>query len=218
MKLPSELTRMKVVLRPFTTARYFKANRTPKLQIGCGGNVVPGWLNGDKFDSRADIYLNAYHRLPFPDECFEYLYCEHLLEHIAIDKVRQFLSEMLRVTRRHGLCRLTVPDLELFATKYLQRDDAFFRPYLEKYQEKTRRGEGKCWIVRTNGAAFITLANLRFFHHRWMYDFDTIRACGEAVGFSRAIKQRFRHGLSEEVAALDRAHRESETLYVDLVK
>jgi SAM-dependent methyltransferase len=218
MRLPSELTRLKVFLRPFVARRYLREHAVRRLHIGCGDHLVPGWLNADKFDSRADIYLNVYGRLPFADDTFDAVYCEHVLEHVAIEKVRHFLAEVRRVLRPGGVFRVTVPDLEMFAARYVARDDGFFRPYIDMYQERAARGVRKTWIVRTNGAAFMTLANYRFFQHRWMYDFETIKACGEAVGYGRAVKQCFRQGLCAATAALDREFRRSETLYVDLVK
>jgi predicted SAM-dependent methyltransferase len=218
VKLPSELTRVKVLVRPFRVARYLRSSPEPKLHLGCGEHVVPGWLNADKFDSRADIYVDVYYRLPFDDCTFSLIYAEHLLEHVKIEKVRHVLSEARRVLKPHGIFRLTVPDLELFAKKYVAKDAQFFRPYLEKYAAETAAGRTKSWVVRTNGAAFMTLANRRFFHHRWMYDFETVAACSAAVGFSQAVKQRLGQSLSPEAARMDLAHRESETLYVDLVK
>ncbi len=218
MRIPSELTRVKVALRPLITRRYFKTHPVPKLQLGCGDQIAAGWLNADKFDSRADIYLNTYGRFPFRDESFKYVYAEHLLEHLAIHKVRHFFSEVFRVLESEGVARLTVPDLELFARNYVGRNDEFFRPIVTRHRDWTSGGDEKSWIVRTNGAAFMSLANIRFFHHRWMYDFETIERCALAVGFAKALKQQFRVGISSDVASLDRAHRKSETLYVDLIK
>jgi predicted SAM-dependent methyltransferase len=217
-RLPSELARIRIVLRPLAVARYLRGSPAPKLHLGCGEHVVPGWLNADKFNSRADIYLDVYRRLPFADRSFDLIYAEHLLEHVKIEKVAHVLSEALRVLKPAGLFRVTVPDLEMFARKYVEKDDGFFRSYLEKYAAATAAGERKTWIVRTNGAAFMTLANRRFFHHRWMYDFETVEACGKAVGFSRTVRQRFGQSISAEAAGMDLPARESETLYVDLVK
>ncbi len=189
-----------------------------RLHLGSGPNVVPGWLNADKFNSHADIYLDVYHRFPFPNGCFEAIYAEHLFEHIKIEKVRHFLSETLRVLKPKGVLRLSVPDLELFAHKYVERDHEFFAPYLEKYENRRAEGRSKYWIVRTYGAVFMSLANQRFFHHRWMYDFETIEACARAVGYAQVIKQQYGKSTRQDTAAMDKEERQHESVYIDLVK
>ena len=140
------------------------------------------------------------------------------MEHVRIDKIRLLLSEVLRILKPGGMFRVTVPDLELFAHKYVEGDHAFFEPYLENHKRERENGKEKHWLVRTHGSAFMSLCNLRFHHHRWMYDFETVRALAEEVGFSKAVKQSYGVSLDEEAAKLDDAGRSHETLYVDLVK
>lgn len=217
-KLPSELTRVLVLVRPFKIKQYLKSHAEPKLHLGCGPKYKEGWLNADKFDSRADIYLNGYKRMPFNDNTFQYLYSEHTLEHLRITKIKFFLEECHRVLKPGGIFRITVPDLELVARKYVEKDQEFFRPYLEKYEPQRKQDKAKYWLVRTPGGVVNTLATKYFHHHRWFYDFDTLSQCCQEVGFEKVERKSFQDSEVPALATMDWAHRKHETLYMELTK
>jgi predicted SAM-dependent methyltransferase len=212
----SELARLKVLTRPFVRRRYLAGTDAPKLHLGCGPRVEPGWLNADKFDARADIYVNAYNRLPFADGTFAIVFCEHMIEHLRIDKVPSFLREVHRVLRPGGLFRVTCPDLGLFIAKYAAGDHTFFEPIVAQCREKlAKTNDPRYWLVRGPGSAFMSRAY--FHHHRWLYDFDTLAACLREVGFTDVVQQAYGRSLVG-AAALDNPERAFESLYVDAVK
>ena len=217
-KLPSELTRILAIVRPFKINKYLKENTDPKLHIGSGLNYKEGWLNADKFDSGADIYLDGYQRMPFKDKTFNYLYSEHTLEHMKITKVQFFLEECMRVLKPNGIFRITVPDLEIFATKYVERDGEFFKPYLDKFEPRSRNGKSKYWMVRSYGGILNLIGTKYFFHHRWFYDFETLEKCCKEVGFQKIERKSFRESKIEFLGQMDRETRKHETLYIELSK
>jgi predicted SAM-dependent methyltransferase len=216
--LSGELARLRVFFRPFAVAKYLKNTQDPKLHLGCGSKVVPGWLNADKFKSNADIYLNLTARFPFCDDTFNAIYSEHTLEHIPTDQVPQLLAECRRVLRPGGLLRLTIPDLDIYAAKYVAGDRAFFEPVIRKYAQNIKRNRKKYWLVRSPGGVFMSRAVHRFYHHQWMYDFETLKSCLEELSFSKVVKQSCGKSLKPEVGAMDREDRSFETLYVEAVK
>ncbi|MCX5786586.1 MAG: methyltransferase domain-containing protein [Elusimicrobia bacterium] len=216
--LTGELVRLRVFLRPFAVAKYLKSARDPKLHLGCGSKVVPGWLNADKFKSNADIYLNLNARLPFRDNAFTAVYSEHTLEHIPTDHVPHLLAECRRVLKPGGILRLTVPDLGIYAAKYVAGERAFFEPIIRKYAENMKKNRKKYWLVRTPGGVFMSRVVQRFYHHRWMYDFETLSGCLAEIGFSKVLKQSCGKSLRPDVGAMDGEHRSFETLYVEAVK
>ena len=216
--LKGELVRLRVFLRPFAVAKYLKSVPEPKLHLGCGSKVVPGWLNADKFKANADIYLNLNARFPFRDNTFTAIYSEHTLEHIPTDHVPALLAECRRVLKPGGLLRLTIPDLDIYAAKYVAGDRAFFEPIISKYAQKMAKDRKKYWLVRSPGGAFMSRVVHRFYHHRWMYDFETLKSCLEEISFSKVLKQSCGKSLNPEAGAMDREDRAYETLYVDAVK
>ena len=55
--------------------RYLRDEGVKKLQIGCGYNVIEGWLNTDLIYKRNKVaYLDAGRPFPFPDNSFDYIY------------------------------------------------------------------------------------------------------------------------------------------------
>ncbi|HSX76978.1 MAG TPA: methyltransferase domain-containing protein [Candidatus Saccharimonadia bacterium] len=214
-----ELARLKILVRPIMCRRYFASNPMAKLHLGCGSKIVPGWLNADKFRVSADIYLNAYRRFPFVEQSFYVIYSEHMIEHIKVDLVPFFLREVYRVLRDGGVFRVTCPDLELFVRNYVADDRMFFQPIIARFQEKlAQSGHPKYWLVRTKGGALMSRAVQRFYHHRWMYDFETLERCLREVGFGQIIKQSYGKGAIDEAAALDSQERSFETMYIDAIK
>ena len=64
--------------------RYFSKNSVKKLHIGCGSNILDGWLNSDYYPPLASVlHLDATKRFPFEDNTFDYVFSEHVIEHIA---------------------------------------------------------------------------------------------------------------------------------------
>src|SRR5437899_11286021 len=82
------------------------AGRAPhRLNIGCGENLRPGWLNID-LDPRADLRLDIRRPLPFREGSFAEIYSEPVLEHLAYPgEVEEVLRDERRVLEAGG----TVP-------------------------------------------------------------------------------------------------------------
>ncbi len=215
--LRGELNRLRIFSRALAIRRYLKNNAAPKLHLGCGKKIRSGWLNCDKFAPDANIYLNANRKFPFQTDTFHCIYMEHLIEHVHTDKIPSFLSELYRVLIPEGILRITCPDLELFVRMYHENNEEFFAPILERFAARREGNMNKHWLVRTKGGAFNTRAVHRFFHHRWMYDFETLDWCLREVGFRDVVRQQFRQSLIEETD-LDSESHQMETLYLDAVK
>ena len=216
--LHGEAVRIKALVRPYTVSNYFKNHNPRMLNLGAGPNKYSGWLTADAFKSEADIYLNAYGRMPFDDNAWDVVYSEHMLEHIFVDKVPGLLSEVHRILKPGGLFRVTVPDLEVHAKNYVNGNDDFFQPIITKYMARWDKQKSKYWLIRSNGGAFMSRAVQRFYRHRWMYDFPTLSSCLNEVGFSQVEKKSCGNSKVPEAGKMDREDRAFETLYVDAIK
>ena len=118
-----------------------------KLHLGCGLNVVEGWLNVDgswnarlakyprlrralaaahvipreaaQVDWRGDLrILDVRDPLPFATGSYDAIYASHLLEHLYLDDALRLLRECFRVLRPGGVLRLVVPDLKAIVREY----------------------------------------------------------------------------------------------------
>lgn len=84
----------------------FISTQIRKLQIGCGHNVIEGWYNTDMYpiDKRI-MFLDAGKRFPFHNCTFNYIFCEHIIEHLEYREGIQMLSECYRVLKPLGKMR-----------------------------------------------------------------------------------------------------------------
>ncbi len=129
LRIPHQIVRHRVV------SNYLASHAVRKLQIGCGGNILPGWLNSDLNPVRSMgvyianrqgshdggrvpprplrdvIFVDATKQLPFPDGAFDYVFSEHMIEHIPFRDAMGLLKEVFRVLKPGGTLRLSTPDL-----------------------------------------------------------------------------------------------------------
>ena len=56
-----------------------------KLHLGCGRNLLDGWINTDfniaKF--RGSDFLDVTEKFPYDDNSVDYIFSEHMIEHIS---------------------------------------------------------------------------------------------------------------------------------------
>ncbi|HNW43518.1 MAG TPA: hypothetical protein PKI19_03380 [Elusimicrobiales bacterium] len=93
-----------------------------KLNIGCGYNYLPGYLNIDSSgDSAADRLMPA-HALDCRDACAEEVKALQLVEHLGFFKTKYFLAECWRVLKPGGTLLIETPDIEKTFEIFLRGD------------------------------------------------------------------------------------------------
>lgn len=75
------------------------------IQMGCGANILPGWINLDL--PQYDITRP----LPWEDECVDAYFLEHVIEHVLPAEAYGFFMEAWRTLKPGGVLRLAFPDL-----------------------------------------------------------------------------------------------------------
>lgn len=93
--------------------RYTRSETDRKLHIGCGGNLLKGWLNTDLFPENEEAaILDASKSFPLADNSFLYVYSEHVFEHIDLNGQLNYLKESYRILKPGGKIRIATPDFD----------------------------------------------------------------------------------------------------------
>jgi predicted SAM-dependent methyltransferase len=92
---------------------YFNSCTSYKLHLGAGPNKLKGWLNTDIEPLDQEIcFLDVSKKLPFQNDIFDYIFAEHLIEHLTFYDGLQLLGECNRVLSPKGRIRLATPDFD----------------------------------------------------------------------------------------------------------
>jgi predicted SAM-dependent methyltransferase len=175
-----------------------------------GGSTESGRLyrvDGSCYFTQLDIG----EPLPFEDGCLEWVYAEHLIEHVPLPTAMFWLSEVRRVLAPGGLLRLTTPDLRKYVEGYLS-GNKFFATHRRRV--KLAIGVAPPMPKRN---AFMLNQIFYLYGHRWLYDFEELRYVLGEAGFAEhdITVCEYREGSRPDVAGLDQTIRNDETIYVE---
>jgi len=162
-----------------TINQYLATEPNPKLHIGCGDNRLPGWLNTDFFPDRADVcHLDAMARFPLPDEAFELVFSEHVIEHLPLTGGLNMLREAFRVLRPGARIRISTPELEALVAIWQQPDLPEHQAYIRWHLET--------WLADAPVTTEAVVLNdfVRNWGHLFIYDEPTLRKIMEKAGFA----------------------------------
>jgi predicted SAM-dependent methyltransferase len=139
--------------------------------------VLPGWINVDLRPRSADVIAVDVRRgLPFPDGIFDYVFHEHMIEHLDRADGIAFLEECVRVLRPGGRRRVVAPDLD-FLWKLLHEQTDLTRRYVEQTVANLLPDEA------TPHPTLVVNNFFNSFDHRFIYDRDLLWKTIERVGF-----------------------------------
>jgi predicted SAM-dependent methyltransferase len=178
-----------------------------RLNLGCGENAKPGWINVDLFNQAADLALDIREPLPFPAESVAIVYSEHVFEHLAYpsthdsmgwtlesaeapSEAMRLLRESVRVLRPGGVCSVGVPDAARAIRLYCR----------QQYE-----GWGPSWV--DTPMHFLNYVFRQGREHKYAYDEETLGRLMSTAGLVDVERRSFHDGL-------DSAFRKGDTLYM----
>ena len=168
-------------------AEHLATSTAPRLHLGCGTRLLDGWLNSDFSPRSTDsIRIDATQPLPFDDSTFEYVYSEHMIEHLQRSDGERLLGEITRVLRPGGRVRISTPDLDrliaLFRPAELHTEDE--RRYIELIATKSITDIDPASAT----AVHVLNNNVRDWGHQFLFDAATLRGAMASAGLV-AIEQ-----------------------------
>lgn len=185
-----------------------------KLNLGCGGNLLDGYLNVGFEDGRPDseIYLNhdLSKSIPAELDSVDVIYNCHFLEHLEYKEGIQFLRNSCLAMKDGAIMRILVPDLELWCMKYLQRDRSFLDDYRNSYLHPH--------VYPTDASIFMGM--LHNHGHKMGWDYETLEYWLKWAGFKNIRKTKYRESDLPDIDKLEPVNygRELESLCVECYK
>jgi predicted SAM-dependent methyltransferase len=157
---------------------YLEQDGSKKLHIGCGPHVLPGWLNADLDPQSADVMrLDATKAFDFADDTFDFVFSEHMIEHVDFKSGIFMMSECLRVLKPGGAIRITTPDLETIVAIYQNPATDLHSRYI-------------CWSIGcfvkdapSDAPGYFFNNFVRDWGHQFIYDRRTLHIAFDAAGF-----------------------------------
>lgn len=195
----------RALIRRITIARrkriidsYLRSHPVIKLHFGCGNNLLTGWLNSDLsiLNRGGVVYIDVTENLPFPENTADFIFSEHLIEHLTYAQGISFLMECYRILRPGGTCRIATPDLEFLHRVYNDRVGTY-TDYVRWNIER--------WV---GGQIYSPALVVNNFHRNWghqmIYDFSTLRQVLENIGFVRITRCPIHQSEQPELRNLER--------------
>lgn len=165
---------------------YLAEHAVRRLQLGAGRTVLPGWLSTDLVPKRPDILsLDVTRPFPFPDDSFDYVFAEHLVEHVSWRDGQRMLAECRRVLRPGGVLRVATPDLAVLVALYRGEAGPDGRHYVDWVSRRYLAGLGHRHPV------FVLNNAMRNWGHTFLYDEETLTLALGDAGFTAIGRRDF---------------------------
>src|SRR5688500_4899658 len=175
-----------------------------RLNWGCGGWTVPGWINSDIKDGPGiDISCDIRKGLPFDEGSIDYAVSIHALPEVPYPDLTPVLQELRRVLKPGGVLRLALPDLLKGIAAYERGDrDYFLIP------DEDAKSPG----------AKLVLQLIWYGYSRTLFTPEFIEELLYKAGFSRVAHCSFRVTQSPFQGITELDNREAESLFVEAIK
>jgi len=170
---------------------YLNTHPVRKLQLGSGLKLLDGWLNSDcSLVFKSKCFLDVTARFPLEDKSFDYVYTEHLIEHLTYLEGLSLLRESFRVLKPGGSIRVACPDLRIIVGLYAPEKTEAQKQYIKSSVDASLPH------IRIYKESFVINNDVRNWGHKFLYDEETLAAALESAGFTEV--KRFKPAESND--------------------
>jgi len=179
------------IYSPIAINSYLKSHSIKKLQIGAGAGTIDSWLCTD-IDAiwGKTVYLNATKKFPFKDDTFQYIFSEHMIEHITYDRALAMLRQCRRVLKPGGTIRIATPDLNVLLALHTNEPDPMQKQYIQWITDRF------LWWIHDYDATFVINNAFRNWFHIFLYDYNLLAKTMQKAGFTNIT--RYEPGQSQD--------------------
>lgn len=144
-KDPKAVSNDRILIKALEKLKERKDGEGKKLNLGCGGKTIPGYVNVDLFPGDGVDEVFELDEVPYMDDTISAINSEHSLEHVGWDRAEKALKEWFRVLQPGGELVLKIPDLELCCREYVKQPVDIYPRLWYKYTiygiQKSQAGE-----------------------------------------------------------------------------
>ena len=164
---------------------YQQGHSIRKLQLGCGGEILAGWFNTDLFPyERSVAYLDASQPFPLPDDSFDYVYSEHVFEHLNFRGQANYLRETLRILRPGGRMRIATPNFDFLWRVVNGKHSGLESRYLAWNFDAFLVNTGRVWRDAENLEVYVVNNYFRDWGHQLIHNRNSLSSLMRQFGFS----------------------------------
>lgn len=156
---------------------YAAKHGVKKLHLGCGNNYLDSWINTDFRPNAKRIFLDITKRFTFSDNTFDYLFTEHVIEHVPYQAGKNLIQESFRILKPGGTLRIVTPDVNFLIGLYQDQEKQIHKDYT-KWNADLFVGDKAPHTPLSVVNNFV-----RDWGHVYIYDIPTLRAEMERAGF-----------------------------------
>lgn len=179
-----------------------------KLNVGCGTDYKKGWINidnnSDNNIKKLDLNWDLNNPLPFQDSSIDFIFNEHLIEHLSVEESRRVIKDFMRILKKKGVLRIAMPDLEDIVDLYMDPNWKK-RPVIKNHDLE---------FVKTK--AEIVNMSFSWWGHKWLYDWDELTRRLKESGCQTFTRCKAKESSFKELKDLET--REGSLLIAEVIK
>ena len=166
-----------------------------KLNLGCGRNIMPGWINADLTAHNPEVFtMDATRPFPFPDNSFDYVFSEHMFEHLDLCGQQNMMRECHRVLRPGGILRLAMPNFGFLIDLVNNPDSEINRRYLDWSYRMFILNKVGYEVDRKDYPVFVVNNFMHDWGHKFIHSTNSLKSMALSCGFCNG--ERFPIGAS----------------------
>jgi predicted SAM-dependent methyltransferase len=161
---------------------------------------LKGWINSDMEPDIANgvIYLDVTEPLPFPDGSLQYVYSEHVLEHVTLETTFAHFVECYRALRPGGVIRIAMPDLQFLLDYFKGKElTPVQQSLLERTVEKFHP------VVTVKSPALLLNDFVRRWGHQVIYDRQLLADLLKRAGFDPVVSCELQESRHADLANME---------------
>lgn len=202
-----------ILLQPYISAERQKNNQllwenysrdrdTIGINIGSGTALKAAFLNCDLEPQYNDVFaLDVTFPFPWDSNSFDYVFSEHMIEHISYERGNYMLKECFRILKPGGVIRIVTPSIEFLCRMF----QGYLSPIEKEYVDWAQRQ------MTPNAPAslpsFVFNTFVRSWGHTFIYDRPTLKLTMQDAGFCQVNEQKISISGFEFLNGLEAVHR-----------